>query len=181
MLIISEDRSMAMLAGEIRELEQGNSLAKLIDELPLTVKTLQLESPGGRLDVALEIAVAVQRRGLNTYVNVRCHSACTFIYIAGKNRIAHEYSEFVFHRIQYLVEGEHTPGVLEAYWQGRASQFYLDHGMPADLVSLIEEHKETKKDFSYLKSINFVSQDSSLSPIYKNGELLYPESLEDLL
>ncbi|MBT9373361.1 hypothetical protein [Rhizobium sp. CSW-27] len=54
------------------------------------VKSVSLNSPGGRVFPALEIARAIKAAGLNTIVppGDECHSACAFIFLAGSERIA---------------------------------------------------------------------------------------------
>lgn len=50
------------------------------------VKTLHLTSPGGRVVVADRVRKVVRDFGLDTYVSGTCASACTSIFLAGKNR-----------------------------------------------------------------------------------------------
>jgi hypothetical protein len=45
-----------------------------------------VNSPGGSIDVAFEIAEDVAARGADTVVAGFCQSACTFIFVAGRNR-----------------------------------------------------------------------------------------------
>lgn len=52
------------------------------------IHTLVLDSPGGEISAALNIAGAVNDRQINTYIaeGGQCASACSFIFLAGKNR-----------------------------------------------------------------------------------------------
>lgn len=54
------------------------------------LKTVSLNSPGGRVFPALDIARAINSAGLNTAVpnGDECYSACSFIFLAGRERIA---------------------------------------------------------------------------------------------
>lgn len=54
------------------------------------LKTVSLNSPGGRVFPALNIARAINSAGLNTSVpkGDECDSACSFIFLAGRERIA---------------------------------------------------------------------------------------------
>lgn len=54
------------------------------------LKSVSLNSPGGRVFPALEIARAIKAAKLNTVVLVgdECYSACAFIFLAGSERIA---------------------------------------------------------------------------------------------
>ena len=53
-------------------------------------RLLVLNSTGGAVDAALDIAYEVQRLGISTYVpqGSYCFSACTFIFLAGAQRAA---------------------------------------------------------------------------------------------
>nr|WP_294555198.1 hypothetical protein [uncultured Rhodopila sp.] len=50
------------------------------------VRTVRLESPGGHLQPALEVANIIQQRGLDTYVGRLCASACTIAFLGGRQR-----------------------------------------------------------------------------------------------
>lgn len=52
--------------------------------------TVSLNSPGGRVFAALAIARAINTAGLNTSVpsGDECHSACSLIFLAGRERVA---------------------------------------------------------------------------------------------
>ena len=54
------------------------------------LETVSLNSPGGSVFSALNIARAINSAGLNTSVpkGDECHSACSFIFLAGRERIA---------------------------------------------------------------------------------------------
>lgn len=56
----------------------------------LGVETVSLNSPGGRVFPALDIARAINSTGINTTVlnGDECYSACSFIFLAGRERIA---------------------------------------------------------------------------------------------
>ena len=70
---------------------------RLLDESP-EVKTVALASGGGRLREAADVAAMVRLRGLDTYVDTRCESACTFVFLAGKDRAATPNARIGFHR-----------------------------------------------------------------------------------
>lgn len=55
------------------------------------LKTVSLNSPGGRVFPALEIARTINASGLMTSVpsGEECYSACALIFLAGKERVAH--------------------------------------------------------------------------------------------
>lgn len=55
-----------------------------------SLENVSLNSPGGRVFPALDIARAISASGLNTSVPLggECHSACSFIFLSGRERIA---------------------------------------------------------------------------------------------
>lgn len=61
------------------------------------IRTLVLESPGGRLGASEQIAGLVSARGLDTYVATHCESACTRIFVAGRSRVLREGGRLGFH------------------------------------------------------------------------------------
>ena len=62
------------------------------------VRTLVLESPGGRMLEAERIAALVRERGLDTRVVTHCMSACTEILLAGHERSAPAEARIGFHQ-----------------------------------------------------------------------------------
>lgn len=84
---LSSDGSTAHIDGEITP-EVAENFAALAGRPGL--KSVSLNSPGGRVFPALEIARAVKAGGLNTIVPMsdECHSACAFIFLAGSERVA---------------------------------------------------------------------------------------------
>lgn len=62
------------------------------------IKVLVLESVGGYIKPALQIATALQLRGATTYVETYCLSACTVLFLAGKTRVIGPEAALGFHR-----------------------------------------------------------------------------------
>jgi ATP-dependent protease ClpP protease subunit len=61
------------------------------------VRTIVLDSPGGRLREAEQLAALVREKSLNTYVEGRCLSACTYVFLAGDDRAATPNAQIGFH------------------------------------------------------------------------------------
>ncbi|MET0348940.1 MAG: hypothetical protein ABW067_04035, partial [Rhizobacter sp.] len=68
-----------------------------LDEAP-EVRVVRLHSGGGWLLEAKQIAADIRRRGLDTYVEGLCASACTMVFLAGKDRGATPNARIGFHR-----------------------------------------------------------------------------------
>ncbi len=67
-----------------------------LDQAP-GVKTVQFDSPGGRIGVATGIAGLIRQRHLATAVWDYCASACTIGFVAGSPRLAGPSATFRFH------------------------------------------------------------------------------------
>jgi hypothetical protein len=75
----------------------ANTLQETLDATP-NATTLVLDSPGGRMTEATDIAARVTRRHLDTEVLNRCFSACTMIFMAGAHRSAAPTAKLGFHQ-----------------------------------------------------------------------------------
>jgi hypothetical protein len=103
---------------------------QLLEENP-PIETVALSSPGGRLREASEVAHMVARRGLNTYVDTRCESACTFVFLAGKVRAATPNARIGFHRPSFaglapMAFDPATRGMLDTYRGAGIPEKFLD-------------------------------------------------------
>jgi hypothetical protein len=102
-----------------------------------TVKTVALMSNGGRLREASQIAELVRARKLDTYVDTRCESACTFVFLAGKDRAATPNARLGFHRpsfagMQAAAFDSATEGMLEIYREAGLPKPFLDRVAATD-------------------------------------------------
>src|ERR1022692_2837314 len=61
-------------------------------------RRLELDSPGGYVNEALAVTAVVEQHSLSTVVRGRCASACTEIFVAGKERILESAGQLGFHR-----------------------------------------------------------------------------------
>jgi peptidoglycan hydrolase-like protein with peptidoglycan-binding domain len=75
-----------ILNGEVTHTLDGDFL-RALDARP-NARILVLNSPGGYVDNALQVAREVRRRGMDTLVaqGMGCYSACAYIFFAGGNR-----------------------------------------------------------------------------------------------
>lgn len=103
---------------------------RVLNESP-DIKTVALSSPGGRLREAADIAQMVRERGIDTYVDTRCESACTFVFLAGKDRAATPNARIGFHRPSFagitpMGFDPATDGMLGTYRKAGIPQDFLD-------------------------------------------------------
>lgn len=68
------------------------------------VRTLHLNSGGGRVIAARLLHAVIERAGLDTHTRWGCASACTVVFLAGKRRTMHPAAQLGFH--QYAVVGQ---------------------------------------------------------------------------
>ena len=68
------------------------------------VQLVRLESPGGHILPATQIAAIIQQRRLDTYVGRFCASACTIAFLGGRNRWLGPRARLGFHQA-------HAPGI----------------------------------------------------------------------
>lgn len=103
---------------------------RMLDAAPL-VRVVHLDSLGGRIGEARTIGAEMKRRGLTAYVANRCISACTTIFLSGKERWLSENGRLGFH-------APHFPGLggeeMRAFIQDERDSL-LSLGMPPSFVS----------------------------------------------
>ena len=116
-ITVSDDGKAIVIEGGLRE-GSATKVHTILDAVP-GAKTLILNSYGGRLFEAEKIAGIVRKHKLNTYVEKECVSACTFIFLAGRNRLATPNAKIGFHQPSF-------PG-LDATTQVEMTNSMLDY------------------------------------------------------
>jgi ATP-dependent protease ClpP protease subunit len=84
----------------------ANELRKLLDETP-EIKTIHLNSHGGRTAEARRMRDVIRQKRLTTYTSIECLSACTIAYLGGEQRFIHPRAKLGFHKSTF-------PGLSEA-------------------------------------------------------------------
>jgi len=103
-LRLSDDARFLVLDGGIKYGLAGQ-VDLLLGAAP-NVTGLLLSSPGGRVAEARKIFDLVRERGLDTFVSDECSSACTLVFVAGRNRLVGQNGRLGFH-------GSFFPGMSE--------------------------------------------------------------------
>lgn len=70
------------------------------------VRVLHLDSVGGRIGEGQKLNGLIKARGLSTYVDVKCLSACTLAFVAGRERILKQGARLGFHRGAFAGEDQ---------------------------------------------------------------------------
>lgn len=85
----------------------------LLDAVP-SVENVTLVSSGGLLDEATEMYQAIKARGLDTYVDQYCMSACTMIFLGGRDRSATPQAKIGFHKPYLMADKPLQDAAVEA-------------------------------------------------------------------
>lgn len=92
---VRADGKSILLKGGIND-GTAESLSKALEIAP-SVTTVVLQSNGGWVRQGNMIAKVISDRGLNTYVEQECTSACTVAFLAGKERSGEPNAQIGFH------------------------------------------------------------------------------------
>ena len=79
------------------------------------LRTVHLNSIGGRISEAQRIGALVKAKGLDTYVVGQCLSACTIVFLSGRNRLIAPGAKLGFHQPNFpgLTDDERKRFVAE--------------------------------------------------------------------
>ena len=91
------------------------------------VTTVRLNSNGGRIAEAQKISDLIKARGLSTYVSQHCVSACTVIFLGGKQRFLNAGARLGFHQPYFRGMTENEKRASIAREQARLEKFGLSH------------------------------------------------------
>lgn len=124
-LELRADGKSLLLAGGIND-GGADQLAQALDLAP-AVTTVVLESDGGWIREGMRMAEVIRGRGLHTYVETSCSSACTLAFLAGRERAAAPTARIGFHSphgIGATEPSENAPAVAQL------ERLYRQAGLP---------------------------------------------------
>lgn len=98
-LTISSDHSTAYIKGNIDH-ETNSALLNTLTDIP-EITLISLNSDGGLIYAARALALKILEKQLNTHVAKRCNSACTLVFLAGKNRTMSKGAKIGFHQYRF--------------------------------------------------------------------------------
>jgi len=105
----------------------------VIDANP-AIFVVHLDSPGGRAQEAENIGREISSKGLTTYVSRQCLSACTIIFISGKQRWLATNAVLQFHSMRFSSIDGHQLQQQEQYW---TREEYVRLGVPRSIAEKI--------------------------------------------
>ncbi len=113
----------------------GTDLGALFSAMPGTVKTVNIRSEGGLVNVAVNISNIIHKNHMTTVVNDYCYSACAIIFASGERRIAHRQSTFLIHGA-HVRGGSASPNIAMALFQLNASVInrYIEYGVDESFI-----------------------------------------------
>jgi hypothetical protein len=104
-------------------------LRQVLEHAPQAT-VVRLDSPGGRLFEGEAMAREIQHRGLDTYAEGECSSACTLVLLAGHERLTTRAPHVGFHRAsQPGPQGTDVAvsnGLMESYRKAGLSEQFID-------------------------------------------------------
>ncbi|HEX7115272.1 MAG TPA: hypothetical protein VF193_09075 [Steroidobacter sp.] len=126
---ISSDGSALILTGTFGT-GSADKVRRLLEAAP-GIRTVMLDSSGGRIREGEDIAALVREYELDTYVETRCESACTFVFLAGKDRAATPNARIGFHRPSFVGNDPRVEAIMLANMQAHyraagISQRFID-------------------------------------------------------
>ncbi len=94
------------------------------------VRLVHLDSVGGRIGEGQKLNELIKSRGLDTYVDLKCLSACTLAFVAGRQRILKRGAKLGFHRASFAGEDQ-VDGSLERsiYAAAGVSDTFVERAM----------------------------------------------------
>lgn len=131
---LSPDGRVLKLTGEF-ELGLSKAMTVLLGEHP-DIRTVSLESGGGRIYVGRAMAKLIEGLALDTYVAGTCKSACATAFIAGKKRVLGPKGRIGFHQYGDEAKKPNPFSDLDAE-QERDRAYFARRGVSADFLSLI--------------------------------------------
>jgi hypothetical protein len=91
------------------------------------VRTVRLNSNGGRLAEAQKISDMIRARGLSTFVTNQCVSVCTIVFLGGKQRYLLSTAKLGFHQASLRGMTADDQRIAIAREEARLQHFGLSH------------------------------------------------------
>jgi len=112
------------------------SAFKKILHQPNTIGTVLLDSTGGLVFTARAMALLIQQYELDTRVRHECYSACTIVFLAGKQRTMQPAAELGFH--QYSLQENYQLQNLDINLElNKDRNFFIERGVSTAFVEAI--------------------------------------------
>ena len=121
------------------------------------IKALELNSSGGLIDTALNIASFIAKNKIITVVKGQCASACVLIAISGQQLIVSPNAKFGFHNASSISQPESELGKYNSMLASEAMFAFLKKGgIPSDIIKKAEA--TPANEMYYVKGADLISQ-----------------------
>lgn len=103
------------------------------------VRVVHLDSVGGRIAEGEKLNALIKSRGLDTYVDEMCASACTLAFVAGRQRVLKQGATLGFHRSSFAGEDQardDSSGMERAYLAAGVSREFVSRAMTTKSADL---------------------------------------------
>lgn len=168
------------------------------------VRVVHLDSIGGRIGEGEKLNALIRARGLDTYVDAKCLSACTLAFVGGRQRILKKGAQLGFHRGAFAGEDQvddRSSGIERStYSLAGISAAFIDRALAtknadrwrpseADLISARVVTSISTGDEYALAGFGgnkFTQEDwdkalQKSTPLYKSLKEKYPRSYDEIL
>ncbi|MBL4731783.1 MAG: hypothetical protein JKY82_04185 [Rhizobiaceae bacterium] len=125
-LLVSKDGLSISITGDI-DFTTNTALLNTTAKFP-HIKTVILASDGGLVYSARALAHNIIEKNLDTHIDERCASACTIVFMAGKNRTMGKTAKLGFHRYKYEINNPLRKSSLNDE-QGNDTAFFKKRGV----------------------------------------------------
>jgi hypothetical protein len=165
---VTTNQTVLLLHGTFGE-GSAEAVRRLLAQTP-TITTIALASNGGRLREATEIAELARARDLNTYVDTRCESACTFVFLAGRDRAATPNARIGFHRPSFagvnpVAQVTATERMLNTYRVAGIPQPFLDRVRATDSRSMWYPSREELVKAGVINRVSLGGETAALATL----------------
>lgn len=101
------------------------------------VRTVHLDSVGGRIGEGEKLNALIRSRGLDTYVETKCLSACTLAFVAGRQRVLKKGAQLGFHRAAFAGDDKLDDRVERSiYRTAGVTGSFVDHALATSNASM---------------------------------------------
>ena len=101
------------------------------------VRTVHLDSLGGRIGEGEKLNAVIRGRRLDTYVQARCLSACTLAFVAGRQRVLKRGAQLGFHRAAFAGDDKLDDSTERSiYRTAGVTGAFIDHALATSNASI---------------------------------------------
>jgi len=152
--IISLNNNTAYLNGIIGQ--KSFDMLKNINNIG-TIEVLKLNSPGGLIGNAIEIAEFIKKNNISIIVEDECSSACVIIAISSEKLYTSLHSKFGFHNAASIAKPKSEIGKFSSTKGSREMFSFLQkNGIPIDIIDVAKNTDSS--EIYYVSGSEFINR-----------------------